>query len=260
MKVKCALLEDVRDNRPLVLHFTNLVTINDCANVTICAGGSPIMCNSSGEIGELAKDASSVVLNIGTVDRKSLDMMVVAGLEANDRGIPIVLDPVGVGASKFRKDAVDKILNKVEVNLIKGNGSEISFMAGSKTESKGVDSLADTDASLAKKLSMDTGSMVCMTGRIDYISDGKKTVGLCNGTEYMERVSGTGCMLSSVAACFLGACGSKRSSVIGAVSAFNIAGEIASEGCNGPGSFKTMLFDELDKLTDTRIASRIRIE
>lgn len=259
MNAKKGFVESVRSKKPLVLHVTNNVTVNDCANATICAGGSPLMCDSIEEIEDLVRISSSVVINIGTVNERTFEIMILAGKVANDLGMPVVLDPVGVGASTYRNEAVKNILDSVEVSVIKGNGSEISFMAGSKIRTKGVDSTVDTDSSITAKLAKKTGGIVCMTGKIDYVSDGKKTIGLCNGNDVMDKVSGTGCMLASVIGCFIGACGADIDTTTAAVSAFNIAGECAVSNSYGPGSFKPALFDYLSMITDDDIKKNMRI-
>ncbi len=246
------MMEKVRRTCPLVHHITNYVTVNDCANMCICAGGSPVMTDAEKDVPDMVKLASAVVLNIGTLNDRTIGSMLLAGKTANSLGIPVILDPVGVGATPYRTETAWRILDEVKIAVIKGNHGEISVLAGSGGKVRGVDSVSSSDdiASSARELALRTGAIVAATGPVDYVSDGKAVITLRNGSKFMGTVSGTGCMLSSVTGAYIGACGVSLESVASAVSVFTIASEVAVRDGKvfGPGSFRTKLFDSLYNL------------
>lgn len=252
------MMEAVRNKKPLVHHITNYVTVNDCANICICAGGSPVMTDEKKDIADMVRLASAVVLNIGTLNAGTVESMLLAGSAANRSGIPVILDPVGAGATPYRTETAELILRKVKVSIIKGNAGEISSMAGLGGRVRGVDSESGGDSVAAQKLASITKTVVAMTGEKDYVSDGRRTAVLENGDSLMASVSGTGCMASSVVGCYAGACGSSVESVAAAISAFTIAGEHAAKISSGPGTFKTNLFDALFSLEPKQAEKELR--
>ncbi len=256
------MMTNVRAKCPLVHMITNYVTVNDCANICICAGGSPVMTDATGDILEMVNLASAVVLNIGTLNNRTIDSMILAGKIANTKNIPVILDPVGVGATEYRTETAKKILKEVKVDIIKGNHGEISILAGLGGEVRGVDSAkgAENVAEAAKTLALRTGCVVAATGSIDYVSDGNSVITLNNGSKWMSTVSGTGCMLSAVVGAYVGACGPTPESVASAISVLNIASEVATEGGKvfGPASFKTKLLDSLYNLTSADVDRLLR--
>lgn len=256
------MMTKVRKTRPLVHHITNYVTVNDCANITICAGGSPVMSDAAKDVPEMVRLASALVLNIGTLRPRTVDSMIIAGKEANDAGVPVILDPVGAGATSYRTESVRRILNTIDVSVIKGNAGEIGVLAGTGGDVRGVDSMSEPEncEDTVKALAGDTSTIVAMTGPIDYVSDGKRVVVLKNGHDYLECVSGTGCMVSSVVGCYVGAHGAKIRAVSAAISVFSIAGEMAAVNAKGPGSFKMELFDSMYNLTEDDVTSRLKME
>lgn len=264
MSTTTEMMRKVRSTCPLVHMITNYVTVNDCANVCICAGGSPVMTDATEDIPEMVSLASAVVLNIGTLNQRTVESMILAAKVANSKNIPVILDPVGVGATRYRTETAEKILKEVRVDIIKGNHGEISVMAGLGGKVRGVDSAegADDIAAAARSLSERTGCIVAATGPVDYISDGKTDIKLKNGSEWMSTVSGTGCMLSAVIGAYVGACGSSSESVVSAISVLNIASEIAAAGGKvfGPASFKTKLLDSLYNLDENDIEKLLRRE
>lgn len=257
-----AMITAIREKRPLVHHITNYVTVNDCANMTICAGGSPVMTDAIEDVPEMVALASAVVLNIGTLNSRTIESMIVAGRTANSKNIPVILDPVGAGATEYRTDTVSEILGKVKVDVIKGNGGEIGFLAGTGGIVKGVDSISSSDNQIdaVKRLSEITGAIVASTGKTDYVTDGKRTLVLDNGHELMDWVSGTGCMVSSTVGCYIGANGTSVDSVAAAISVMCIAGEIAGKEAKGPGSFKTKMLDAMYNMTPEMISSSLKAE
>lgn len=255
------LMSTVRNKRPLVHHITNYVTVNDCANVSICAGGSPVMSDEADDIVDISKISSAIVLNMGTLNKRTVDSIILSGKIANEHGIPVVFDPVGAGASKYRNEVADRVLSEIKVDVIKGNAGEIGVLSGIGGEVRGVDSLSSNNDRLATEtLAKKYGCIVAMTGPTDYVSDGKRTLTLRNGHDLMECVSGTGCMVSSVVGCYIGANGVSVDSVAAAISAFSIAGELAAPISKGPGTFKPNLLDALFNLTCEQFDSMRKVE
>lgn len=251
----------VREKRPLVHHITNYVTVNDCANVTICAGGSPVMSDEAEDIVDISRIASAVVLNMGTLNKRTVESIIISGKIANENGIPVVFDPVGAGASAYRNLVADRVLTEVKVDVIKGNAGEIGVLSGIGGEVRGVDSVSSNNEKEATEaLARKYGCIVAMTGETDYVSDGKRTITLRNGHALMDCVSGTGCMASSVVGCYVGANGVSVDSVAAAISAFSIAGEVAEPISKGPGSFKVNLLDSLFNLTAEQFDSMRKAE
>ena len=254
-------MANVRAKSPLVHLITNYVTVNDCANVAICAGGSPIMTDEMKDVVDISRIASAVVLNMGTLNVRTVESMLLAGKIANEHNVPVIFDPVGAGASKYRNEVAATILKKVKVAVIKGNGGEIGFLSGTGGEVKGVDSVsASNEIAAVESLAKKYNCVVAMSGKIDYVSDGKKTVVLKNGHDYMGCVSGTGCMLAAVVGCYVGANGASVESVSSAITAFSLAGEIAGPKSEGPGTFKQKMLDALYNLTDEQFDSMKRVE
>ncbi len=246
-------LLNVRESRPLVHHITNYVTVNDCANICICAGGSPVMTDGP-DTADMVAIASSTVLNIGTLNPRTVDSMAVAADAAKGR-IPIILDPVGAGATPYRTEVAGMLMSK-HPDIIKGNEGEIGVLSGLGGEVRGVDSDGSCDtAEAVRRLAASQGCIVAASGPVDFVSDGEVAIALSNGSEMMEKVSGTGCMLSSVIGCYAGACGASIWSVAAAISALNVASEIAAENCSGPGTFKAALMDAMDSLTPDELDS-----
>lgn len=243
-------LTQVKNKMPLILHLTNFVTAESCANITICFGASPIMGNESEDINELANSADALVLNIGTVDNTQLDAMLRAAKIAEIRGIPILLDPVGAGATKYRTDAALKLLKYA--TIIKGNAGEISALAGEKRDMKGVDFCGTSEniQTIACRLATELHKIIIVSGKKDIITDGTHCIQILNGNKMMSRVSGTGCMASSVCAAFSTVSNNIFETCVSAMAYFGIAGEKAATKSNGPGSFKTAFFDEAASITE----------
>ena len=250
------ILEGVRAKRPLVLHITNYVTVNDCANVTLCAGGSPVMTDEAEDIKEMVKLASAVVLNIGTLNERTVKSMMLAGKEANKAKIPVILDPVGAGATKYRTDTVWRILKEVKVSIIKGNEGEIGSLAGMGGKVVGVDSAGSGDIDAAAELAKSTKTVVAMTGKEDIISDGKTTILVNSGHELLGTVSGTGCMVSSVTGCYAAVTEDMLMAAVAALTVFTTAGELAAKNSLGPGTFKQHLMDAMQNLTRQELVIR----
>ncbi|MCQ1538370.1 hydroxyethylthiazole kinase [Methanocalculus taiwanensis] len=256
------LLETVRSTRPLIHHITNTVTINDCANATLAIGAAPVMAGAIEEVGEMAGIAGALVLNIGTLSPAQVDAMVAAGKAANAHDIPVILDPVGVGATTLRTKSAEKILRECTVTIIKGNAGEIGVLAGSGGTVRGVDSggCAGNPLEVARRCAERWSTVVAMTGETDIVCENGEAYLIRNGSPMMERLSGTGCMAASVVGAFAAAGDDPVKSAAAALIAFGLAGERAERESAGPYSFRTALFDELASLSQEIIISEAQVE
>lgn len=256
-----SLLSEVRSKRPLVHHITNYVTVNDCANVTICVGAAPVMAHSIDEVAEMVSMAGALVLNIGTLDAAQVGSMQRAGQRANELGIPIILDPVGAGATRFRTNTVFRLFNELDIAVIKGNAGEIATLAGAEGEVRGVDSygVKGDPVQIAKDLAQKLGTTVVVSGATDIVSDGTRTLLVDNGHELMGKVSGTGCMAASVTGAFAAVSNDRVVSTAAALAVFGLAGEKAALRSIGPASFKQALLDELYNLTPEDLAKGAKV-
>ena len=261
--------ETVRKRLPLVHCITNYVTVNDVANALLACGGSPIMADDIDEAADIARISDAVVLNIGTLNRRTMASMEKAGRAANEKGIPVVLDPVGAGASALRNEAVASLLSAVKFSVIRGNLSEISYLAGLSAAARGVDS-SESDSgndpvAVAKCVAKKYHCVAAITGAVDVISDGERVAKIANGVPQMGKITGTGCMLSGVigayAAVNTAEGGDLFAGVVTAVASMGIAGErsYAKNGSIGTGSLHIGIIDALSLLDDEAIASEGRI-
>ncbi|KAI8086462.1 Hydroxyethylthiazole kinase family-domain-containing protein [Halteromyces radiatus] len=247
-------IKNIHTTTPMVHHITNNVVINDNANATLAIGASPIMSTNRVEMEELAKVNGAMVLNMGTLN--DIDTMILAAQVNNRHGNPVVLDPVGCGATTFRKQTVQRFLNEARMTIIKGNGGEILSMANRGGRSRGVDSLGNVDEKIAilavKELAQQHQCIVAMTGPIDYISDGVRTYAIENGDPMLACITGSGCMVTSVVACFAAAnrLDYLMATIMG-ILVVNIASELAMQrkDVHGPGTFRSALIDELYNIT-----------
>lgn len=251
-----------RGQHPLVHHITNYVTVNDCANITICAGGAPVMADAREEAGEMAGFAGALVLNIGTLNPGIIESMILAGKVANERKIPIVLDPVGAGATRLRTESTRRLLDELKIAIIKGNAGEIGVLAGADAKVRGVDAagISGDPVAITRTFARDTGITVVMSGATDIISDGKRVLLVENGHPVMGGISGTGCMATSVTGVCAAVEGDRVMAAATALAIFGLAGERAAAQCRGPGSFKPALFDAMAALTSRDILAGARVQ
>ena len=243
-------LPKIKEKKPLIHHITNYVTMNDCANIVLAMGGSPIMANDPAEAAEVTAVSSALVLNMGTPNPANVEAMLAAGRIANEKRIPVVFDPVGAGMTAFRKTIAGSILNHVKPAVIRGNMGEIMYLAGLGGCSHGVDSdtLADNVIETAKSLAQSLNCIVALTGKKDVVTDGKTVFLISNGAETLSRVTGTGCMTSSLVGTFCGAAGNYLHAAAAGVMTMGIAGQLAYDGLaagEGIGTFKVKLFDRI---------------
>ncbi|AEJ18339.1 hydroxyethylthiazole kinase [Gracilinema caldarium] len=245
-------LENIRSSSPLIHHITNTVTINDCANITLALGGSPVMADSPEEAGEMASFAGALVINMGTLHPSAISSMIKAGTRAREIGKPVVFDPVGAGATQFRQSTAKEILRNVRPTIIKGNAAEIKFLAGEVSNQRGVDSLDSNADQAALALARSSGSIVAATGAIDTVTDGKLLYKISGGSPMLSRITGTGCMTSSLVGCFSSVMASPLFAAILGVLTMKLAGEkaqIALKPGQGSGQFRINLFDAISLLT-----------
>ena len=238
-------LRKITHEKPLVHHLTNYVTVNLVANTTLSTGALPVMTHAREEVAEMAGLASALVVNIGTLDPTFIEAVMLAGKRANERGIPVVLDPVGAGATSFRTKTAERLLSDLEIAAVCGNAGEIATIAGLDAEVRGVESLAGDARQAAMKAAGSLGVTVAATGETDYVSDGERTLAVSNGHPLMGRVVGSGCASTAVVGCFAAVGGGEAETVAHALAYFGRAGEVAAESAEGGGTFEPRLLDAL---------------
>jgi hydroxyethylthiazole kinase len=241
-------LRKVAEEKPLVHHLTNYVTVNLVANVTLCTGALPVMAHAREEVGEMVGLASALVVNIGTLDPTFVEAVLFAGRRANERGIPVVLDPVGAGATSFRTKTAERLLSELSIAAVCGNAGEVATLAGLAAEVRGVESVAGDAREAAARAAGSLGVIVAATGETDYVSDGEHTLAVSNGLPLMGRVVGSGCASTAVVGCFAAVSGGEAETVAHALAYFGRAGEVASGKSDGPGTFEPRFLDALAQL------------
>lgn len=254
-------LEKIRDNKPLIHNITNFVVMNFTANALLAAGASPVMAHAENEVEEMAGFAGALVLNIGTLSDSWVDSMVKAGSRATALDTPIILDPVGSGATNLRTTAALRILRETNVRVVRGNGSEILSLRHEESTIKGVDSLHSVDeaAETATTLAVELGSVLAITGEVDLVTDGKETVRVENGHSMMPLVTGTGCAATALVGAFNSVDSDPVSATATALAYYGLAGERAAENSSGPGSFMIALLDALYQLSSEDVKNGCRI-
>ena len=252
----------IRATAPLVHNITNYVVMNSTANALLAIGASPVMAHAIEEVEEMAGMAQALVINIGTLSAPWFEAMLRAGREARRRKIPVVLDPVGSGATRFRTDTVQKLINEIRPTVIRGNASEISSLIRSEMGAKGVDSRHTPDEVCddARSLSRTAECVVSVSGPSDLIVEGSHVVRIANGHPMMTKVTGMGCTASAITGAFLAANTSSFKAAAHAMAAMGIAGELAGERAAGPGSFQMNFLDALYNINESDIAQRLRMQ
>ena len=256
-------LRTMRERKPLIHQITNYVVMNETANATLAIGALPVMAHAAEEMEEMVRIASALVLNIGTLSEHWIESMLFAGGAATARQIPIVLDPVGVGATRYRTDSARRILDVVDVTVLRGNAGEIATLLGAAAEVRGVESMSTgmEPAELARAAARRLGPVASVTGPVDYVSDGDRVLAIANGHELLATVTGTGCMSSALTGCFLAAKpDDPLEAAAEALAAFGVAAEDAAAGAAGPGTFHARLYDALYALDPATLDERARIE
>jgi hydroxyethylthiazole kinase len=255
-------LRTLRERKPLVHQITNYVVMNETANVTLALGALPVMAHAREEVEEMVGLAGALVLNIGTLSPPWVEAMLAAGKAANAAGVPVVLDPVGAGATSYRTRTARQIVDEVDVTVLRGNQGEVATLVGVEAEVRGVESIGvdGEPAELARAAAQHLGVVVSVTGRVDHVSDGKSVLSVANGHELLTTVTGTGCMSSAITGCFLAV---KRDAPLEAaaeaLAAFGVAAEDAARDARGPGSFHVGIYDALAALDPEALDGRARI-
>ena len=256
------MLENVRNNSPLVHSITNYVTVNDCANILLACGAAPIMADDEAEVEEITSICNALYINIGTLNKRTIPSMMLAGKKANELNHPVILDPVGAGASSLRTNTCYELMENIRFSVIRGNISEIKTLAAGSGTTKGVDAdladmiTADTMEStieFAKAFSAKTGAIIIITGATDIVADDKKAYILRNGRAEMGRITGTGCMLTAVVAAYIAANpDNPLEACASAVASMGLSGELAfdrlEKGC-GNSSYRNYIIDDIYNLT-----------
>jgi hydroxyethylthiazole kinase len=258
-----ATLAALREQKPLVHQITNYVVMNETANATLALGALPVMAHAGEEVDEMARIASALVLNIGTLSEHWIESMLAAGAAATERGIPVVLDPVGAGATAYRTVTAHRILELVNVTVLRGNAGEIATLVGTKAEVRGVESIESglDRAELARAAARAFGVVASVTGAVDHVSDGERVLAVMNGDALLSTVTGTGCMSSALTGCFLAAKPeAPLEAAAEALAAFGVAAEDAAKGAAGPGTFHARLYDALYALDPATLDERVLIE
>lgn len=256
-------LDLIREKRPLIHSITNFVVMNETANATLCIGALPIMSHAVEEVAEMVGLAGALVLNIGTLTPDWVDAMVIAGRRANEKGIPVILDPVGAGATSLRTDSSKRLLREVEVSIVRGNAGEVAALAGIAAEVRGVEHIdaAEPPEAIALKFAGAYGCTVAITGVVDVVSDGTRSARISNGHVMLSRVVGTGCMSNVIIGSFAAVQPDAFIAALGGLTAFGVAGQIAAHvSGDKPGTFHTVLYDTLYCLEARDILSLARIE
>jgi hydroxyethylthiazole kinase len=251
-------LQKVREVNPLVHNITNVVVTNFTANGLLALGASPVMAYAAEEVADMAKIASSLVLNIGTLNPQNVESMIIAGKSANKHRVPVIFDPVGAGATPYRTETSQKIMKELTVSIIRGNAAEIANVAGENWEIKGVDAGAvkGNIVELAKKAAAKMNTVVVITGKEDVVTDGKTTYVISNGHPILTKVTGTGCLLTSVIGAFAGVEKDLLTAAVSALTYYGIAAEKAAAKTveQGPGSFQIEFLNQLAQVSNEDIA------
>jgi hydroxyethylthiazole kinase len=255
-------LRRLRETKPLVHQITNYVVMNETANATLALGALPVMAHAQEEVEEMAAMAGALVLNIGTLSPHWVDAMLLAGRVANQGGIPVVLDPVGAGATTYRTETAKRILGAIDVAVLRGNAGEVATLVGVDAEVLGVESIAtgSDPGDLARLAGRQLGLVASVTGVVDHVSDGETVIRIENGHPWLGTITGTGCMSSALTGCFLAVNReAPLDAAAGALVAFGVAGEDAAQGAKGPGSFHVALYDALAALEPDTLDGRARL-
>lgn len=251
----------IRADKPLIHHITNLVVMNDTANVTLHVGALPVMAHAAEEVAEMTGMAGALVLNTGTLTPSTIESMLIAGHKANELEVPIVLDPVGAGATSLRTRTDLRLLDELHIAIVRGNAGEIGALSGAGGVVKGVESVEGVrdPAAVAQRMARERRTVVAMSGKRDVISDGERVLGVDNGHLWLTTITGTGCMATTVIAAFAAVERDYLVAAAGGLACFGLAAELAAEKADGPASFKIALFDQLYHLRPEHVSEGARI-
>jgi hydroxyethylthiazole kinase len=255
-------IESIRKTSPVVHNITNYVVMNSTANALLAIGASPVMAHAAEEVADMVNIASALVINIGTLSRDWVNSMFKAADQAAKRGIPVILDPVGAGATGYRTETAREFLKAVRPAIVRGNASEIMALVEDKAKTKGVDStdVSHNAVAAAKGINEAYGSVVCVSGETDYIVGRDRILKVGNGHPMMTRVTGMGCAATALCGAFAAVGPDFVKTSAHAMAVMGIAGEMAAERAAGPGSLQVLFLDALYGLTSKDIAARLKME
>lgn len=255
-------LKLLREKKPLIHNITNFVVMNTTANALLACGASPVMAHAQEEVEEMVSFAGALVLNIGTLTPYWVDSMLKAGKKANELHIPVILDPVGSGATRLRTDSAKRLIDEIAVHVVRGNASEVLSLAHEGSRTKGVDSIHSVEdaADAAVTLSRELNTTLAITGAVDLITDGAEIHRVSNGHELMGYVTGTGCMATVVIGAFLAVDDNPLTATTTALAYFGLAGEKAATKARTPGSFQVRLMDALFSIDENQLEDGAKIQ
>ncbi len=255
------LLARIREQHPLLHHITNFVVMTDTANATLGIGALPVMAHAKEEVAEMVGAAGALVLNPGTLTPEWVDAMLIAGKRANELNVPIIYDPVGVGATQLRNETGQRLLTDLRLAVVRGNSGEVGALAGAGGMVKGVESIQGVKdpAKVAQGLARKYSTVVAITGKRDIISDGTRVMGVDNGHVLLKTITGSGCMSTTMIAAF---CAVERDYLVAATAAlacYGLAAQHAARRAKGPGSFRAALLDALYLLTPAQVKAGVKV-
>jgi len=257
-------LRRVREEKPLVHNITNYVVMNYTANALLACGASPVMAHAAEEVEEMVSLAKALVLNIGTLSPAWIEAMEKAGRRANELHVPVILDPVGAGATRLRTDSAKQLIEALSIDVIRGNASEILSLIDKKSGivTKGVDSVHTVDevTERAMILAKEIGTTLAITGVIDLITNGERVYRVMNGHALMGTVTGTGCTATAMIGAFLTVCANSMEAAATALSYFGLAGERAAGKTSSPGGFQIALLDALYEINEQELEAGAKID
>ncbi len=253
-------VQAIRETSPLVHNITNFVVMNNTANALLALGASPVMAHAEPEVADMTGIAGALVINIGTLSDPWIKAMFTAAQAASDKHIPMVLDPVGAGATPYRTRTATTLVQRFNPGIIRGNGSEILALGSQDAVTRGVDSASKADLAVetAVSISRARGSVVCITGETDYIIKNKEVIKIRNGHAMMPRVTGLGCTASALCGAFAAVNSDPVHAAAHAMAVMGIAGEMAGRTASGPGSFQMQFLDALYQMTESDIQQRFK--
>jgi hydroxyethylthiazole kinase len=256
-----AVLERLRGQKPLVHHITNFVVMNDTANVTLHIGALPVMAHAPEEVADMVRLAGALVLNLGTLSRPWLDAMHLAARAANAGAIPIIIDPVGAGATPFRTEHSLALLRTFRIQILRGNLGEVATLCGVAAEVRGVEAInaAAPAAEMALKAAIDFQLTAAITGAVDHVSDGRQVIAVDNGHHWLSTLTGTGCMATTLVGAFAAVTPDALLAAVSGLAGMGIAAEQAARKAHGPGSFKVALQDAIYHLKPDDFLRQARI-
>jgi hydroxyethylthiazole kinase len=255
-------LSAIRDKKPLIHNITNYVVMNYTANALLAMGASPVMAHATNEVEDMVSFAGALVLNIGTLSNDWITAMLKAGRKASEQQTPIILDPVGSGATPLRTRSAKKIIAETHISVIRGNASEILSLRHRESKTKGVDAIHSVDeaATTAKVLAQELKTTLAITGPVDLITDGARVIRVANGHPLMGYVTGTGCTATVTIGAFLAVDDDPVSATATALAYFGLAGEVAGQNASAPGSFMIQMLDALYSITPQALKKGCKIE